>query len=162
MECLNFFHNFCWVQISPTLLEDVSSVASHVANAFKAIDEATAKANAGEKNPDPSPALSAGEIEKRRLEEERKQQEEIKLRQAIVKTVTILAKKVVLENMSKPVLEIETDFMKLQVRRVIKKFQASRPKVSKFPSVTFWEIREINRTMVFKIKLGSENIKLCF
>ena len=107
-------------------MENVLRVTDHVANAFKAIDEATAKADPGEKNPNPLPALSADEIEKRRLEEERNRQEEIKLRQAIVKTVTILAKKVVLENMSEAILEIETDFMKLQVRRETERFQLSR------------------------------------
>ena len=102
-------------------MENVLRVTDHVVNAFKAIDEATANADAGEKNPDPLPALSADEIKKRRLEEERNRQEEIKLRQAIVKTVTILAKNVVLENMSEAILEIETDFMKLLVRRATKR-----------------------------------------
>jgi len=38
-------------------LENVLRVTDHVANAFKAIDEATAKADPGEKNPNPLPAI---------------------------------------------------------------------------------------------------------
>jgi len=123
-------------QISPNLLENLLSVSTHVVKAFKVIDDQSNQYQADLADssdpkpvdpavpqpvdpkpvqPLPSPSPSAEELERLKQEEKRKRQKEIRIRQEIVKTVTSLAKKVVLANSSKPVLEIETDTIKLQV-----------------------------------------------